>query len=88
LWTLPYNTSGDLLILPVSANRPSRFAHRLAALPILTDTGDLIVAKKTPKLEQVSRCRVAESAGDLHLVALNHRILVKESNSLLLWLVD
>jgi outer membrane protein assembly factor BamB len=59
------------------------------ALLILTDTGDLIVAKKsTQKFEQISRYQVAESAVYSHLVPLNHRILVKDSNSLLLWQVD
>jgi len=59
------------------------------ALLILTDTGDLIVAKKSPqKFEQISRYQVAESAVYSHLVPLNHRILVKDSNSLLLWQVD
>jgi outer membrane protein assembly factor BamB len=59
------------------------------ALLTLTDTGDLIVAKKSPqKFEQISRYQVAESAVYSHLVPLNHRILVKDSNSLLLWQVD
>lgn len=59
------------------------------ALLILTDTGDLTVARKSPqKFEQISRYQVAESAVYSHLVPLNHRILVKDSNSLLLWQVD
>ncbi len=59
------------------------------ALLILTDAGDLIVAKKSPqRFEQISRYQVADSAVYSHLVPLNHRILVKDANSLLLWQVD
>jgi outer membrane protein assembly factor BamB len=59
------------------------------ALLILTDAGDLIVARALPKgFEQVARYQVAESATYAQPVVLNHRILVKDENSLRLWQVD
>jgi outer membrane protein assembly factor BamB len=59
------------------------------ALLILTEAGDLIVARKSTKgFEQLSRYTVAESATYPHPVVLNHQILVKDQNSLTLWQVN
>jgi hypothetical protein len=38
--------------------------------------------------EQVTRYSVADSSTYPHLLVLNHRILVKDQNSLTLWQVD